>query len=172
MDDISSVIILGAIVAAAAMVWLVRRYTRRKAVEAALLGVYTNLLDLYGYYFWLVSAVNKEDPEIHEKVKMLKRIILGYLPKINHLSFTREIRDLLEEADTPKHSAAAAKYRALEAILKRIEAYIGKHHLAVPPKILQSNIQLESRINVQEDEDSNIYNAPGFINWVPRKNKK
>ena len=170
MEGLKGIFVLGVIVAAAVTVWLARGYARRKAADAALLGIYMNLLDLYGYYFWSVSSVNKEDSEIHEKVITLNRIINGYLPKINHLPFAQEIRELMPKADTRENFDATAKYRRLEDILKKIEAYIHKNNLAASRKILQNNLQFESRMSLQED-NNDIFNAPGFIDWVPGRNK-
>ena len=171
MGAVDGIAILGAIALAAAMVWLPLKLLRKKGADEALFGVYTNLLDLYGYYFWVVSAVNKGDPEMHEKVKMLNRILLGYLPKVNYLPFAKELRELLQKRETKTQPAAAAYYRDLGAVIKKMEGYIHKNNLAVSRKILKNNLQLEVRMTLYEEDSQGIFNAPGFINWVPRKNK-
>lgn len=135
---------------------------RRKTIEGSLYSVYINLLELYGYYFWMVSFPKYiNDPEILDKVKKLTNIIADDVRKIRRLSIAQSIAEFLSKQE---HNPSV-NYNTCRTILQEMGVTVQKKYPNVAGRLRETILPKTAG----EDADclADILNPASLIDWKP-----
>ncbi|MDR1206672.1 MAG: hypothetical protein LBL26_14525 [Peptococcaceae bacterium] len=135
-----------------------RRKKKRRLREEVFFGLYVNLMETYGYYYWVVmGTASEDDPAIQEKMKTLRNMISNQSSELQNASIYQDIFDLFNKnALRPREL-----YKGCGELVERLGRYIEKYY----PKVAR-------RIEAMGFEAGKIVNAPGFLDWVPTSKKK
>lgn len=133
-----------------------RQNNKRIKDGEKILGIYTNLLELYGYYYWVVmETVGENDPVVQEKTRKLTRMIADDLGKLKRLPYCKEIETVLFHSG---FSNSEARYRAYGRLLVDFTQCIRKNY----PQVALRMPQLSA------GNEPELINPAAFIDWAPR----
>ena len=131
---------------------------KKRLRDEVLFGLYISLMEAYGYYYWVIlGSIAADDPVILEKTRTLENMIHNQSDQLKSMRVYRDIDHILSE----EHLLPRDMYKAYGDALERLGGFISNYC----PKI-------SVRIEEMGFEPDKIVNAPGFLDWAPKRKKQ
>lgn len=145
------------LVAALLANFLQRQNEKKKRVDAASFDIYMKLMELHGYYFWVLSAEIRGEAvrdDIKYNIQNLSwkiADILRYADEIKHLS------QILDVLFSDRYNSTRDRYKAIGVLIDSISKIVNPCYSKVIKQISESSFKRRM------DDPGFRSNAPGHL---------
>jgi hypothetical protein len=141
-------------------------YERHKQKEKIRYDIYMNLIDIYAYYFWVMTAEldnERLSEDIIVNLRDLSFKTSEKLRQVNDIEFQDEILEILF---SQKYAAANERYEALNEILTKLDKLVNPKFIKKMKQISEENVRnffdkprkrFNAPANLKNDADLNNY---------------
>jgi hypothetical protein len=159
--------LVGAVVGSWTSVWLGAKRNRREASDQALFGIYLQLLELNGFYFWISTAdLHREErkADIIKRVESIARSIADDLRKVRDAAAVREVFDVIASSDPVEYPDSATRLSRLNQLLQELGHRFNPEYMEAAGRVGTSRMKSLAEGITGTGKRLTRENAPLFLN--------